>query len=520
MLQSDIERMLIPRPTRTDPGDGMFLLSEGTRIIAPRELSSAASYLEQHLRPALGFPLPVVEMTDTADVQDAIVLSAQGGAPGLGDEGYGITVTPERVDIQAATPAGVFRGIQTFRQLVLDSVEADKPSPEEAVGGIPCVAIADRPRYPWRGVMLDCSRHFMSIEFIKRYLDLMAYLKMNRFHWHITDDPGWRLEIKRYPKLTEVGAFLDDDHLGEHKRCHGFYTHDDVEEIVAYARDRHIMVIPEIDMPGHSLCAMRSYPELCCTGRPEKNKGHQKDLYCAGNEATFEFVENVLSEVVELFPAPYVHIGGDEAPKDRWAECPKCQTRIKDEGLKDENELQSYFNQRIAGFLATKGRRLIGWEEILEGGARLPKDAIAQWWRHRTEGAAFAVKGARSGHDVIASPNSFCYLSFPESPDERFKAERTSDLRKVYSAEFTPDELSPEERQHILGGECCVWTEYLLEEGIDELVFPRILAVAELLWYCGEKEPFDAFHDRVRSHYPRLRDMGIEMRHDPRPAGL
>ena len=300
-----------------------------------------------------------------------------------------------------------------------------------------------------------------------------------------------------------AGAFIEAEETAQ-----GFYTQQDLEDIVEHARKRHVMVIPEIEVPGHAYSAVKSYPWLCCTGRPERNPGHQKDLYCAGRETTFEFLEDVLTEVMDVFPAPFVHIGGDEAPKDRWRKCPDCQGRIAHEGLAGEEGLQGYMIRRVAELLQRGGRRAIGWEEILDGG--VDSTAVVHWWRYRTCGTAAVEKALRRGHQVIASPNSLCYLSFPVTPDEHFKPERTSDLSQVYAARYVPEELSSEARNQILGAQCCCWTEYLTEHDIDKLLFPRILACAELMWRYPSVRDFPTFAGRVQAEEPGWRALGVE----------
>jgi hexosaminidase len=344
----------------------------------------------------------------------------------------------------------------------------------------------------------------MSKEFIKRYIDLLAYHKMNVFHWHLTEDQGWRIEIKKYPKLTQIGAWRgpDDERYG------GLYTQDDVREIVAYARSHYVTIVPEIELPGHCTAALAAYPELSCTGGPfevSRRWGIHKEIYCAGNDETFAFLEGVLSEVIELFPSEYVHIGGDEVPKDRWKGCPKCQARIKAEGLAGEDELQSYFIRRIEKYLNSRGRRLIGWDEILEGG--LAPHATVQSWR----GMDGAIAAARAGHDVIVSPTSHCYLNFPQEPDPSAPEWMgLIALEQIYSFEPTPPELTAEQARHVLGGEGNVWTEYAPQERVDYQAFPRLCALAEVLWSPKGQRDWDDFQERMTVHYRRLDALGVQ----------
>jgi hexosaminidase len=461
----------------------------------------------------------------------------------LGDEGYAITIVQNGAILHARTAAGLSRGVQTFRQLLpIEPERAVNPASASGQWQIPCVRIIEVPRYPHRGMLLDCGRHFMSKEFVKRYIDLLAYHKLNVLHWHLTEDQGWRIEISKYPKLTEIGAWRTitrDSERTESQdgrdgrttqatepqdgrdgrttqatrttpptgRYGGFYTQDDVREIVAYAASRYIAVIPEIEMPGHSLAALASYPELSCTGGPFEvgtQWGIYDDVYCAGNERTFEFLEDVLSEVIELFPSRFIHIGGDECPKERWKKCAKCQARIKSEGLNDEHELQSYFIRRIEKFLNGKGRRLIGWDEILEGG--LAPNATVQSWR----GMDGAIAAATSGHDVISSPTSHCYLDYAQG---RNPGEPTNmgflPLSRVYEFEPTPPQLTEEQVRHVLGLEGNMWTEHAPPPLVDRQVFPRLCAIAEIGWSPKERRDWDDFQRRMKVHHKRLDALGV-----------
>lgn len=366
----------------------------------------------------------------------------------------------------------------------------------------PCLEIKDGPDMQWRGLMLDCSRHFLSKAFLLRCIDLLPSLRLNRLHLHLNDDHGWRIQIDAYPDLTRVGGFVE----AESSR-HGFYTKDDMREIVAYAADRNVTVVPEIEIPGHSYAVMRSYPWLCCTGAPARNDGHQKDLYCAGKESTFDFLQRVFDEVLEIFPSPWIHIGGDEAPKDRWGACSACQGRMARENLANEEELQAYMINRCASYLTDRGRTPIGWEEILNGSSS--PNTVVQWWRHRTHGDRAIRTALARGHSAISSPNSFCYLSFPVAPDEHFRPERTSDLRKVFNAELVPRDLAERDRTGFLGAEYCVWTEFLTEHDIYPMIFPRILAASELMWRTVEHRDYEAFLEEVRDAESYWKAMGI-----------
>jgi len=499
---------LIPRPAQMSVQAVCFELKPTSEVIvgtADAEVRAVAGYLADHLRTLTGNALPVTERATSDGLFPAgslVLLGGPGDRQAAGEEAYTLRITPTEVRLEAAHARGLFLGVQTLRQLA-QPVLTTGPAPAGAACTFPCVEISDVPRYRWRGMLLDCGRHFMSKEFIKRYIDLLAYHKLNVLHWHLTEDQGWRVQIKKYPKLTEVGAWRGQ---GE-QRYGGFYTQDDVREIVAYARSRYVTIVPEIEMPGHCQAALAAYPELSCTGGPfevSTQWGVREDVYCAGNERTFEFLEDVLSEVIALFPSEYVHIGGDECPKARWQACPKCQARMRAEGLRDENELQSYFVRRIERFLNSHGRRLIGWDEILEGG--VAPDATVQSWR----GLKGAVAAAGANHDVICSPTTHCYLDYAQAkhPEEPTQMGYVP-LETVYSFEPTPPELSAEAARHILGAEGNMWTEHAPEARVDWQVFPRLCALAEVMWSPREARDWGDFQARLRVHYARLDALGV-----------
>ncbi len=353
---------------------------------------------------------------------------------------------------------------------------------------------------------LDVCRHFIPVEYVKRYIDLMAMHKMNIFHWHLTDDQGWRIEIKKYPKLTEVAAWR----LQDGKRYGGFYTQDEIRDVVAYAADRFVTVVPEIEMPGHSLAALAAYPEYSCTGGPFEvgtTWGIFEDVYCPGNDATFTFLEDILTETLALFPSEFIHVGGDECPKVRWKACPKCQARIKAEGLKDEDELQSWFITRMSRFLESKGRRLVGWDEILEGG--LAPGATVMSWR----GTKGGIAAAKANHDAVMTPSSHCYLNFwntEKKDDPGHTTGRVTTLEKVYSYEPTPAELSPEEAKHILGVQANVWTEYITDgPTVDRMAYPRACALAEVAWTPADQKDWEDFSRRLETHLQRLNALDV-----------
>ncbi len=406
-------------------------------------------------------------------------------------EGYQLRIDPQwGVWIGASDSIGVFRALTTLRQIL--PVELDLGAVERDLW-LPALEINDAPRFEHRGLLLDCCRHFMEPEFVKKSIDLLALHKMNVLHWHLTEDQGWRVPIMAYPKLTTVGAWREEKNGGTHG---GFYTKDDIRQIVAYASDRGVTVIPEIELPGHSRAAIAAYPWLSCTGDtlPVPNDwGVFKDIYCAGQDTTFRFLESVLDEVMELFPSQYIHIGGDEAPKVRWDACPKCQRRMNAEGLHDSHELQSWFINRIGKYLKENGRKLIGWDEILEGG--LPEGATVQSWR----GIEGGVAAVAAGKNAIMSPTSHCYFDYPLS---------ATDMEEVYQFEPAPNDLKGEGR--ILGGECNMWTEHAPQEVVESKIFPRILAMAEVLWSPGNLRDFGGFQRRKEQHDLRLQAWGVD----------
>ena len=376
---------------------------------------------------------------------------------------------------------------------------------------LPLVSVDDRPRFKYRGLHLDVSRHFFDVTYVKKYIDFIALHKMNYFHWHLTDDQGWRIEIKKYPRLTAVGGYRDGTIIdrfpgkgNDSIRYGGFYTQEEIKEVVAYAASRYITVIPEIEMPGHALAALTSYPYLGCTGGPYKVQqtwGIFKEVFCAGNDSVFTFIENVLDEVMPLFPAAYVHIGGDECPKTSWKICPKCQKRIADNHLKDEHELQSYFIQRIEKYINSKGKKIIGWDEILEGG--LAPNAIVMSWRGEKGG----IEAARQQHDVIMTPGTHLYLD--HSQNKKGNEDSVSiggylPIEKVYSYEPQSSELNELQKQHVLGAQGNVWTEYMGSASkVEYMIFPRLAALSELLWSPAASRNWNDFKTRLPSQIKR-----------------
>jgi len=505
---------VIPAPMQLEEREYSFSFTPGlTILVEPNHqgVHETARYLADCLE-EYGQPRPVILDARGAEIpRSAILLTTIGADTTLGNEGYELDVTTDRVLLRAPSVQGLFYAVQTIRQLLPEQNVHEKVT-EVSEGsfivqfepGLPCLRIVDQPRYRWRGMLLDCCRHFMEPEFVKRCIDLLAYHKMNVLHWHLTEDQGWRIEIKKYPLLTEVGAWRGE---GE-ERYGGFYTHEQIRDIIEYARSRHVTVVPEIEMPGHAQAALAAYPELSCTGGPFEvgtRWGVYKDVYCAGNDEVFSFLENVLDECLELFPSEYIHIGGDECPKERWAACPKCQARMKAEGLADEDQLQSWFIRRIEAMLNSKGRRLIGWDEILEGG--LAPNATVQSWR----GMEGAVAAATAGHDVISSPITHCYFDYPQLADPGMPTWMgVIDCERTYSFEPTPPELTAEQAHHVLGAEGNVWTERIPQERVDQMLFPRLAALAEVTWSPAHRRDWDDFWGRMKTHFTRLDALGVD----------
>jgi len=491
---------IIPKPQEIKILDGSFTINSSTKIWCDEHTKSTAHYFSDEINMLYGIKLSVEESTMNP-LKNIIELKLSQLDYNNSKEAYHLIITKDKILIAGNEPNGIFYGIQSLRQLL--PIEKKLTNKNELI--VPAVEIKDYPRFVHRGLNLDCCRHFMEKDFVKRYIDLLAYHKMNVLHWHLTEDQAWRIEIKKYPELTEIGAFRKYD---DGTVYGGYYTQEDIKEVVQYAASRYITVIPEIELPGHSTAAIATYPRLSCTGGPFDVGtlwGVYKDIYCAGNEETFKFLEDVFTEVIELFPSTYIHIGGDEAPKDRWKQCPKCQQCIKDEDLADEHELQSYFVRRIERFLNTKGRQIIGWDEILEGG--LAPGATVQSWR----GTKGAIEAAKMGHDVIVSPTSHCYFDYPTE---------TTDVLKVYSFDPVPPELNPEEVKHVLGTEANMWTEYAPQEVIDHRLFPRIVALSEVAWTELESKNYDDFNVRLQKHYDKLDELNVNYAFEISPVKI
>jgi hexosaminidase len=506
---------IIPIPAEMELGKGTLKLTKDLSVqtdLKNEETKFVADFLAETLRGATDFSVPVVEKTNAASKINLRLTSDAG----IAKEGYALDVNSQGIQLSASTAAGLFYGTQTILQLLPPEVyESEK---QNAKWAIPFVKIEDQPRFGYRGMHLDVARHFFPVEFIKKYIDIIALHKMNVLHWHLTDDQGWRIEIKKYPKLTQVSAFREQTLVGHYndkpqkydgKRYGGFYTQEQIKDIVEYAQERFVTIIPEIEMPGHALAVLAAYPEFSCTGGSFKvgqKWGVFDDVFCAGNDAVFTFLQDVLAEVVELFPGKYVHIGGDECPKTRWEKCEKCQARIKAEGLKDEHELQSYVIQRMEKFLASKGKRLIGWDEILEGG--LAPQATVMSWR----GIDGGIEAAKQGHDVIMTPTTYLYFDYyqsdPETEPLAIGGHLT--LEKVYSYEPMPSELTEDEAKYILGAQANVWTEYMkTSDYVEYMALPRMTALAEIVWSPKEKKNWKDFQRRLVAQFKRFDALNI-----------
>lgn len=509
---------IIPRPGVLTPAAGEFTLTRSTVVYAPAALSAVAHRFVRDIANPTGFDLTV--STTVPATPRGIVLRK---VAGLGEEGYKLDVTPRAIVVQATAAAGAFYALETVKQLLPPDVYRDAP-----IAGTrwtaPAVHIEDTPRFSWRGAHLDVSRHFMPKEFVKKYIDLLARHKLNRFHWHLTEDQGWRIEIKKYPRLTEVGSCREQTLVGPYvsdpakrvfdgKRHCGFYTQDDVREVVAYAAARMVTVVPEIEMPGHAQAAVFAYPHL--SSKPDSTPGVMQvwgvsPFILNPTDESVAFMQDVLAEVLTLFPSPWIHIGGDEAIKDQWKASPEIQARIKALGLKDEHEMQSWFIRKMDVFLTKAGRRMIGWDEILEGG--LAENATVMSWRGMDGGIA----AAKSGHDVVMAPGSHTYFDHYQSRDkskEPLAIGGFTPIDSAYAFEPVPPSLSAEEAKHILGAQAQVWTEYIPNaKQVEYMAFPRLSALSEGLWSAKPRKDFADFMARMQIHVKRLEALDVNFR--------
>ncbi|CAN5606796.1 hypothetical protein BH18ACI3_BH18ACI3_13790 [soil metagenome] len=514
------KRNIIPKPALVEAGEGTFSLTKDTRVIARDTAGQrSAAVLNDALKSRFGFSLKV-----TRKPQPGSVVIDSGGATGIDDfavpsEEYVLDIKADGIRV-SGREAGRFYAIQSLLQLmpVKDSDRID----------LPFVRIADSPRFKYRGMHLDVARHFMPVEFVKKYIDLMSQYKFNYFHWHLTEDQGWRIEIKKYPKLTEIGSMRPETvkernltpYIGDGIPHGGFYTQKEIKEVVAFAKARHITVIPEIELPGHASAALAAYPQLGCKPdykyKVQTTWGIFKEVFCP-TEETFQFLEDVLEETIKLFPdSPYIHIGGDEVLKDHWKESAFVQELKRKENLKDEHEVQSYFVRRIEKFLNAKGKKMIGWDEILEGG--LAPNATVMSWR----GMKGGIEAAKSKHDVIMTPNDYAYFDYGQGDPayEPLNIGSYVPLEKVYSFDPVPKELTPDEAKYVIGGQANIWTEYIKTPShVEYMAFPRMIALSEVLWSRAEDKNYADFQRRLAANLPRLAMQNVNYR-IPEPGGL
>ena len=497
---------VIPQPAKLEMQNGSFNLSSKTTLVYSDEGEKAsADFLNLYLKQFYGFTLPVAREGNN----NTIKLRSRSFVNAPANEGrYTFIVTPGGITIEGDSYQANFYGIQTLIQLL--------PVTRSSTLAIPALNIEDYPRFQYRGLHLDVGRHFFPVDFLKKYIDYIALHKLNYFHWHLTEDQGWRIEIKKYPLLTQVGAYRNGTIIGRYPgtgndsmRYGGFYTQDQVKELVTYAANRYITIIPEIEMPGHSSAALTAYPSLGCPGtgpyKVEETWGVFNDVFCAGNDSVFTFLQDVMDEVMPLFPAKFIHIGGDESPKANWKICPRCQKRIKDNGLKDEHELQSYFIQRMEKYINGKGKQIIGWDEILEGG--LAPNALVMSWRGEQGG----IEAAKQKHNVIMTPGSHVYFDHAQSRNEdSVTIGSFLPLEKVYSYEPIPAALTAAEAKYVLGAQANMWTEYMKNtRKVEYMLFPRLAALSEVLWTPKEKKNWTDFETRMTTQFKRYDQWGV-----------
>lgn len=517
--------IIFPEPVSLEIHSGDFNFNAATNIVAGKFAMHEAKMLNLYLKNIYGFTLPVKSKLGNTPKGTSVIFKLLNNSNRK--DAYGLTVDAEKITITSAGNEGLFYGLQSLLQLL----PATKDISITTGFTIPQLSIRDYPRFQYRGMHLDVGRHFFAVDFIKKYIDYLAYHKFNTFHWHLTEDQGWRIEIKKYPRLTSVGGFRNGTIIGHYPgtgndsmHYGGFYTQEQIKEIVKYAQDRFITIIPEIEMPGHASAAIAAYPQLSCfpdestkieantpwSGSRDGKQVQQtwgvfEDVFCP-SEYTFKFLENVLDEVMQLFPSKYIHIGGDECPKDAWKRSVFCQKLIKDKNLKDEHGLQSYFIQRIEKYLNSKGRNIIGWDEILEGG--LAPNATVMSWRGEDGGIA----AAQQHHNVIMTPTTYCYFDYSQTKnDDSVTIGGYLPLEKVYNYEPLPKELDDSETHYILGAQANVWTEYIANPGkVGYMIFPRMSALSEVLWSPKENKNFDRFQSELTDIYKRYELWGAD----------
>lgn len=512
---------LIPVPRQIKVSDGVFTLNPSARICVTDSARPTAEYLAAQLRRVTGYPLRI----RTAPPGNGDILISITGTNTVSDaEAYELTVTPETIAINASTAVGAFYGVQSLLQLFPPAVFGK--TTQRTNWTVKCVKIEDAPRFPWRGLLLDVSRHFLTVDEVKEFIDLMALHKLNTLHLHLTDDQGWRLEIKKYPELTRVGSIRKESPKpGDRKSGDGtsygpfFYTQKQIRDLVAYASVRHIEIVPEIDMPGHVLGLLATHPDLSCRGvslEVRTRWGIADDVLCIGNTNSLSVMEDILNEVVQLFPSHYIHIGGDECPRVRWQECPKCQGLMTQQGMTNAAQLQTWFNHQIGDFLLKHDRRMIGWDEVLEGG--LTPGELVMSWRNMNGG----IEAAKQGHDVIMTPASYCYFNYGQGkgPNEPEVIGGFVPLEKAYAFEPVPATIPVEDRNHVIGVQGALWSEYLwTARQFEYSGFPRICALAEVAWSPETGRNFNDFRSRLGVHLQRLDELDVNYRHlDPLPT--
>lgn len=507
---------LIPTPHSLETREGEFRLAEDTRIVTDARGRTAADYFAKQLRTATGWPLPV----SIGQAAKGAIAFSVGPEVGPGREGYVVDVSDAEVSVTGADRAGALYGAVTLLQLL-----PEKAFSPVAVSNVewrlPALKIVDEPRFKWRGVLLDVARHFFTVEEVERVMDLMAAHKMNRLQIHLVDDQGWRIEIRKHPRLTEAAAWrrginfglspMAASAYGRDGRYGGFYTQEDIRRLVRYGADLNITIVPEVEMPGHASGALSAYPEFSCHGGPystDLGGGVYHGVYCAGQDETYAFLEDILDEVIQLFPSKYIHIGGDEVPKDNWKKCARCQQRIKDEGLKNEHDLQSYFVRRVQKIIEARDRVLVGWSEIREGG--MAKNALLMDW------IGGGLEAATEGHDVVMTPTAFCYLDYYQSTNTAEEPKGIGGfvpLSKVYELEPVPAGLPENLQHHILGAQGNLWTEYIANiKHVEYMLFPRLCALSEVTWSPPEARRFEDFMIRLEEHVKRLDERGVHYR--------
>lgn len=507
-MAEELKINIIPKPAFQHNMSGKFVINNQTQIFADEKCMKIALKLADLIEPTMGYKLKKIPFNQTQHYVNAITLFIDNDLDILSKEGYNLLITEACIILRANDVTGIFYGFQTIRQLLQNEIE-NHSKDEKIELSVPCLEIEDEPQYIWRGLMLDEARHFQGMDEVKKILDIMAMLKMNILHWGLSNDQGWRIEIKKYPKLAEIGSIRYGTQLGglTSKQVvdgihSGFYTQEQIKEIVEYAKERYITIVPEVNSPGHALAAIASYPELSCTGGPfevSKTFGIKKDVYCIGKELVFEFIQNVFDELIALFPGPYIHIGGDECPRTRWKSCPNCQKRIKDEKLKSVNELQPYYTNRISKYLQSKGKTVIGWNEILSD--KLDEHIIGQYWQRNRDKI---FKHLLQGRKFIMSKFGFVYLDYNYFLTPLYKTYNYEPVMTKFKS------LPTEKYNNVLGVEATMWTEWVPNiKRLEWQLFPRLIAVAEVGWTLKSLKNYADFKERLKELLKRLDIIGV-----------